>query len=401
MDWANRALNHARLLTSATPGRGSATRLEAQAAEYVRKHLAGIGLANLHVQPFTGSRSIWFFLALAFGVAIMGHIAFALLPVAIGRWPAWGVSTLLFGASFLFLFQKFTFRSPPFEDLLPSGPSQNVVAVIPPVGETHRKIVLVSHLDSHRAVIWFATDLLVSLYGLISPIVIFGSLAAPILYALLILTGLGVFGWLGVALAFLQFLAWFTGVTADLGVYSPGANDNAAAVGTVLALAERLQHAPLQNTEVTCLFTGCEESGCDGLRTFLREKGSDYRQALFVDFELVGIGERLIYLQAEGIIRRRRVAPAVERLVAGVPEQEISPWSWGRTAGFTETGAAWEYGFQGVCLMMLRAGSNLLPEWHRMSDTPDKLSRQALQKTHAYAWALMQTYDAQGLEATG
>lgn len=366
----------------------------------MRRHLSGIGLANLQVQPFTGSRSIWFFLALAFGVAIMGHLAFALLQTAIGRWPAWGVSALLFGGSFLFLFQKFTFRSPPFEELLPRGPSQNVVAVIPPSGEARRKIVLVSHLDSHRAVIWFATDLLVSLYGLLAPIVIFGTLAAPVLYALVILTGLGVFGWLGAAIAFLHFIAWFTGVTADLGVYSPGANDNAAAVGTVMALAERLQQDPLQNTEVTCLFTGCEETGCDGLRTFLKQQGASYRQALFVNFELVGIGDKLVYLQGEGLIRRRRLVPAVEHLVTGVPDHDISPWSWGRMGGFTETGAAWELGYQAVCLLMLRASSSLLPEWHRMSDTPDKLQRPALEKTHEYAWALLQRYDRQGLEAS-
>jgi hypothetical protein len=33
----------------------------------------------------------------------------------------------------------------------------------------------------------------------------------------------------------------------------------------------------------------------------IREHGSELREALFIDFEMVGIGECLRYIQAEGI----------------------------------------------------------------------------------------------------
>jgi hypothetical protein len=396
--WANRALNHARLLAALSPGRGSATRAEAQAAEYVRKHLAGLGYHHLHTQPFTGSRSIWFFLALVFGLAVMGHLAFALLQPAVGRWPAWVVSAVVFGFSFYLLWRKFTFRSHPFEEYLPRGPSQNVILVAPPTGEVRQQVVVIAHLDSHRAVIWFASDFLVSLYGLLAPIVLWGILAAPLLYALGIFTNLVVFGWLGFGLAVLQFFAWFTGVTADLGVYSPGANDNASSVGVALSLAERLQESPLPATEVWFVFSGCEETGCDGMRAFLDEYGSHLQDALFLDLELVGIGERLVYLQSEGVIRRRRIDRDLEARLTRLDGHSLQPLNWTTSAAFTEMGLVWERGLQGICLMVLRSGSNLLPEWHRMTDTPDHLSPAALEMAHAFAWDLLAAWSRSPVE---
>ncbi len=395
-DWANRALNHARLLTALSPGRGSATRSEAQAAEYVRKHLAGLGFHNLHTQPFTGSRSIWFFLALVFGLAVAGHLAFALLQPAVGRWPAWGISTLVFAFSFFLAWRKFTFRSHPFQEYLPRGPSQNVILVVPPSGEVHRRVVISAHLDSHRAVIWFATNFLVTLYGFLAPIVLWGTLAAPLFYALSILTGLQVFGWLGFGLAVLQFFAWFTGVTADLGVYSPGANDNASSVGVALSLAERMQETPLADVEVWFVFSGCEETGCDGMRVFVDEYGSQLKDALFINLELVGIGERLVYLQSEGIFRRRRIDRSLETQLTGLAGHDIQPVSWTANAAFTEMGVVWERGLRGACLMVLRKSSSLLPEWHRMTDTPDQLSPAALELAHNYAWDLLTSIEIPG-----
>lgn len=392
-NWANRALNHARLITSASPGRGSATRLEAQAADYVRHHLSSLGIRDLHTQPFTGSRSLWFFLSLVFGLAVMGHLGFVLLQPALGQWGAWAISLVVFAVSFWLLWRKFSFRSYPFEESLPNGPSQNVVAVLPPEGETRQQVVLMAHLDTHRAVIWFANDFLVNLYSFLAPLVIYGILAAPLIYALSIVTGLSVFGWLGAALAFLQFLAWFTGVTADLGVYSPGANDNAAALGTVLTLAERLQGAPLQHTEVTVLLTGCEETGCDGLRAFLAESGNHYVQALFLNFEMVGVGDRLVYLDREGVIGRRKIPGDTARLLENIEEPAVQPARLGVSSTYTETGLLWGRGYRSACLMVQRSDNPLPAYWHRMTDTPDNLSLEALQLTQDYAWRLLQEID--------
>jgi hypothetical protein len=388
-----RALEHARVL--ARRGRGSTTQAEAEAADYVQGKLAQLGVEDIRRQPFRGLRSLWLFLSLAFGLALVGHAAMWMLGDVLGKWEALTVSLIAFGMSGYLLWRKFTFRSYPLQETLPYGESQNVLAVIPPQGEVQQRAILVGHLDSHRAVVWYANDWLVRVYTLISPLVVWGVLAAPLLYALRVMTDLPIFGWLGVALGGLHFLGWFTGVTADLGPYSPGANDNAAAVGIVLALAEQLKKAPLAHTEVHLAFTGCEETGCDGMLHLLHTQGEILKDALFIDLELPGIGERLVYLPAEGVVRRKRIPAEVEVLVRLAGEAfDLRPAS-GSTAGyFTEAGAAWEHGFKAICLVTLPEGSNLLPEWHRLTDRPERLQPEAMGRMGELVWALLSMIDA-------
>ncbi len=385
--WGRRALQHARILTEATPGRGSATRLETQAAIYVHTQLKQMGY-EVRQQPFIGLRSVWFFLAMVFGFASLGHIGGPFLAYALGPWSAWGVRAALFGFAFYLMWRKFTFRSFPLRASLPQGPSQNLIAVAPASGEVRRRVVVNAHLDSHRAVIWFASDWLTRLYLFLSPVIVYGLLAAPLCYALALLTDLSIFTGLGAALGALHFLAWFTGVTADLGRYSPGANDNASSLGVLLTLAERLRSEPLPDTEVWLLATGCEESGCDGMRAFLRDNGEALAGAFFLNLEVCGIGEEIAYLAAEGVVRRRRIAPQT----AAILEQSgARPVSLAQTGFFTETGAVWEHGHQGACLLTLPAGSDLIPEWHRMSDTAEKLQPAALQRMHEFVWQFLRS----------
>lgn len=394
--WAQRALAHAHRITNAAPGRGSATRAEAQAADYVQAQLESLGIGAVERQPFEGLKSIWFFLALVFGLALMGHLAYWLLSPGLGSWIAWLVSAALFGYACWLMWRKFTYQSYPHGESLPRGASQNLLASLPPSGAETRQVVLVGHLDSHRAVIWFAADVLVTIYALVSPLLVYGLLAAPLFYLAGMISGLAVFGWLGAALALLHFLGWFTGVTADLGPFSPGANDNAAAVGSLLAVAERLHQQPLQNTRVWLAFTGCEETGCEGMRQLLDKYADTWREALFIDLELVGIGERLAYLQSEGVVRKRRIDAQTEQLVQqAAGAMGIQALNGAGVGVFTETGAVWERGLRGVTLLCLRKDSQLLPEWHRLSDTAERLEPAALEQTHQLVWALLAKLDSE------
>jgi hypothetical protein len=394
LDWGRKALSHAAILTQASSGRGSATAAEAKAAQYVQQQLADLGIQDVHLQAFQGLRSIWLFLSLAFGMALVGHAAFWLLRRPLGAPAALAVSWAAFTACAALLWRKFTFRSFPLSDGLPHGPSQNVVARIDPTGSPAGEVVLVGHLDSHRAVWWFAHDWLAQAYAILTPVALWGVLLAPILYLLASLTALQIFAWLGLGFGSLHFLAWFTGMTADLGGYSPGANDNASAVGTLLALAERLQSRPLGGIRVWLAFTGCEESGCDGMLQFLQEYSHPLRNALFLDFELVGIGERLVYIQREGLARGRHISSRVEQLLqAAGASFDLQPIDAAHSGAFTEMGTVWEYGFEGACLMALRSHSGLLPEWHRLTDTAERLQPETLQRVQALAWEILQTFD--------
>jgi hypothetical protein len=397
LTWGQRALEHVQSILGLAPGgRGSATPAEARAADYVRGQLTGLGIAEPRTQPFHGLRSIWLFLATAYGFALIGHAAFWVLRYPFGDIPALSVSILAFAFGGYMLVRKTTFHEYPLRQSLPHGPSQNVIAVLPAVGGTHRKVVLTAHLDSHRAVWLFATDPLLLFYFVSSPLGPYGFIFTPLLYTLSVLARLPFLAWIGLIPLIPHFIGWFTGVTADLGPYSPGANDNASSVGTVLSLAERLRQSPLQHTEVWLVFTGCEETGCEGMAAFLKEHANALRDALFINLEQVGIGERMVYLRSEGVLLPRRIRPRVEQLIAEVAPELESPVQPVQAAGlgaFTETGVAWEHGLEGVCFMTMRKKTRWPPEWHRLTDRADRLQPEALERAHHLVWKLLQRID--------
>jgi Zn-dependent M28 family amino/carboxypeptidase len=78
---------------------------------------------------------------------------------------------------------------------------------------------------------------------------------------------------------------------------SPGANDNAAAVGVLFSLMERLASAPPRGLRVRLLFTACEELDYLGAREYVRAVGvAGVVGAL--SLELCGIGDSLVVWDA-------------------------------------------------------------------------------------------------------
>ncbi len=78
---------------------------------------------------------------------------------------------------------------------------------------------------------------------------------------------------------------------------SPGANDNAAAVGILLSLLERLAAAPPPTPRLRFLFTAAEERGYLGARHYARE--TDVGQlAGVLSLELCGIGDSVVIWDA-------------------------------------------------------------------------------------------------------
>ncbi len=391
-DFAQHALTQAQVV--GRNGRGSGTAAEKAAAEYVKDQLNALGIQDVRVQPFSGERSLWLFVALVFGLALVGHAAYWLLRMPLGKLPAVIIACLAFAFSGYLTWCKFTNTPYPLRNALPHAPSQNVIAIIPPAHSATRKLVLVAHLDSHRAVFWFATDFLVRVFTPIAIACMFGIYLAIPVYLLAALTGWAVFAWLGLVLAFLHFIGWFTGVTADLGQYSPGANDNASAVGTVLGLAERIKAQPLMNTEIWLAFTGCEETSGDGILAFIAECGAGLKQALFLDFEMVGIGDTVSYLRQEGNIRPLTISPDTEAFITEAGRPYGLKIGEGPLVGAaTECSILWKYGFKAACFLAHRTGSTMLPEWHRLTDTPDRLELGSLERVHQLAWSILQRFD--------
>jgi hypothetical protein len=78
---------------------------------------------------------------------------------------------------------------------------------------------------------------------------------------------------------------------------SPGANDNAAAVGILLALLERVGAAVPPGLRVRCLFTACEELDYLGAREYVRDVGVAGIAGV-LSLELCGIGDSLVVWDA-------------------------------------------------------------------------------------------------------
>jgi hypothetical protein len=95
---------------------------------------------------------------------------------------------------------------------------------------------------------------------------------------------------------------------------SPGANDNAAAVGILLHLTGRLARTPPARLRVRLLFPAAEELGYLGARAYVKETATAGIIGV-LSLELCGIGDSLVIWDAEEETSfLRRVGDALERL---------------------------------------------------------------------------------------
>jgi Zn-dependent M28 family amino/carboxypeptidase len=95
---------------------------------------------------------------------------------------------------------------------------------------------------------------------------------------------------------------------------SPGANDNAAAVGILFSLLEGLEAAAPRGVRVRLLFTACEELDYLGAREYVRAVGASGVVGV-LSLELCGIGESLVvWDSAEESAFTRAIRGALESL---------------------------------------------------------------------------------------
>jgi Peptidase family M28 len=94
---------------------------------------------------------------------------------------------------------------------------------------------------------------------------------------------------------------------------SPGANDNAAAVGILLHLLERLAAAPPSGTRVRLLFTAAEELGYLGARAYVRDVPTAGIAGV-LSLELCGIGDSLAVWDAA------EPTPFLQRVTGGLED---------------------------------------------------------------------------------
>ena len=389
--WAVRAMEHVRALVDEIGPRPSTSKAERAAAEYVYAVMdeRGLDLDYVRQELFPGLPSTYRPLRLCLVMALVSLGVYPLLlptsgvlAAALGAWAAYSAYSLL------------TLKDWPLYRLMGKRTSQNTIGIVPPRGVVRRTVVLLAHADSHRAALIYSSDRWVSVFSLIVGATFLALVVNPVAFLLGAATQSLVPCAVAVVGGLFQLFTLLLVIQADLAPYSPGANDDASGVGVALALAERLKREPLRHTAVWVAITGCEETWDGGVRAMIDAHRPVLADALWVEFDGVGVGADTVWLTGEGMLKFDRAHPeamaAAEAAAARAPD--LNARGEPGTLAYTQMGPVHKAGMRGVGINQ-RAGAEGMAHWHRLSDTTANIELPALEKAFRFGWALLQVWD--------
>jgi hypothetical protein len=376
--------------------RGSASEGEQEAARWVASRFQEIGLEP-ELETFQFYPEYWN----VWGAHMLG---------ALGAWLLLGRGgrrrRLLGAAATSFLAASFwgdaAARFHWLRRLFPARPSTNVLARLPNP-QARRLLVVSAHVDAAHSGLVFHPALQAwrsRRYGdgEMPPMLILP------LWALYSLAGASALRAIGLPRSLAKMVALpgtvlsvaTTGFLADIrrNPVVPGANDDASAVGTVLALAQELAASPPKNLEVWFVVTGCEEGILGGMYAFLERHHADLedRRPFVLNLEMLGSGKP-VYTEAEGLVTRFRFDPEATSLAAEVGrEPEFEGVEATASPVTTDALVAHHHGFPAITVMSLAEGGRS-PHYHQPSDTPETIDGASLERCYRYLRRIIQRLD--------
>jgi hypothetical protein len=384
---AERLMAHMRALCSEIGPRPACSPQERQAADYVRRTLADLGYADVRIQRFRSSRS---YVEQAIPAVAGLALATPLAGLAGRRGRLIGGLLALAGA--LTLRNLLVARPPLYQPLIARGEGQNVFAVVPPHGEVKRRLYLIGHLDTNRQRFMFPP----SPPGLLKPFLTVSLLLGLVSGAHLLSPArrrrLPLWQWAASLVAWASLAAMAADESQP---FVDGANDNASAVSVLLGVAEALRAHSLAHTEVTLLFTGSEEPNSVGMHAFLDSVAPPRHNTYFIDLEMVG-SVNICYVTRHGISKLTEYAPHPDLLAAAraaAPKHPNLGIAGKDMLMLEEVAALTHRGYKALCI----AGYNqegFLPNWHRLSDTLERIEPGTLLRAAQFTWAVMHEVDA-------
>ena len=380
-------LQHVRALAVEIGPRGPTREGERRGSEYARAQFEKSGLQPV-MESFRSARSIFHPHLLA---SLVMLLAFAVFPLG-GRWTA-ALAAFLTLLSLVSELQELGFQNNLFRLLVPKGKSQNVHAVIPPAGEHKRDLVLVGHVDSQRTPLIFRSPKWVKAYDRFTMIAFAGFIYQAVLYTLA-----AVFAWewawlASIPSALCAVVLAAICIEAEATPFTAGANDNASAVGMVLTLAGELARKPLSNTRVFAVVTGCEEVQHYGMIDFYRRHRAEMKDPRAVVFEMLGCAGPA-WTTREGIIVPFLTDPVMLKIAEDLRDAhpEWKAYSAKISGGNTELADAVRVKVPAITLFGLKPDGEA-PYWHQRGDTFDKLDPDVMERTWAFARALVEAID--------
>ncbi len=155
------------------------------------------------------------------------------------------------------------------------------------------------------------------------------------------------------------------------GATVPGASDNATGVAAVLELVRRFAADPPPGTEVIAVLPGAEEAGMGGMAAWLATQRLDPATTLVLGLDTLGAGEPMV-CSAEGPLWRVRYREQDLALAdAGARRAGLEPPRRFRIGGWTDPVLARLAGLPAISMLSLRGNS--FNDYHRLTDTPDRV----------------------------
>lgn len=381
-----RLMEHMRAICKGIGARPACSEQELRAAQYVQIALRSVGVEQIEVQPFrshtsSGAQAIPVLATAAAGslVAQRGRLG-KLLGAGLTLWAGSALRDVM------------NAKPPFFQPVIATGKSQNVIAVIPPTDEVRQRVTLVGHLDTNKQRFTLPPDMpeLLKPYTSLGILMLFWHSLVLLRRVLKRKPRIGLWDLLVFGTTVGSLLLQ---IRDEQEPYIEGANDNATAISVLLGLAETLQAQPLKHTEVTLLFTGCEEVGSIGMLHYLEKYQPPRFNHYFIDYEMVGTGN-ICYVTEHGVSYFSEYTPDLELLEIAHCAAEKQPNVAARAMLIVEEVATLRrLGYKALCI----AGYNQegrLPNWHRMTDRLENIQPGTLSRAAHFGWQMLQEIDA-------
>lgn len=281
--------------------RGSATKNERRASEYISHKLNNMGY-NVEVQHFRTTRDNLYMIPLQFGTLLFILGIASLVYDKYLNIAEFVLSLLAIGMLLLEVSGK------PIEtSLMPRHSSQNVFTGFNKICK--KKVIVSAHYDTQKGSIMFHPKIVDKLKIIFYISYIgFGFIPAGILLKLL---GFDIVAYIveyvGLAITFATIT--FMAVCEITGKYTQGANDNGTGTALALALAEYYitnKNEFPNDVDVVFLLTGSEETGERGMKNFIKKYLKELpKDTQFIVLDNLGSG-KITYLEGEGMILYRK-----------------------------------------------------------------------------------------------
>ena len=177
---------------------------------------------------------------------------------------------------------------------------------------------------------------------------------------------------------------------------APGAADNGAGVATALRLAERHGGA-LEHFDLWVLLTGAEETMALGMREWLGRHRAELSadRTVFLNIDKVGTGT-VRYATKEGLVLGARNDPGLIDLCEEIAAEDEKEGRFGARSVVARAPSdalvARARGYRTITISCLGA-LDYDPNQHQPTDTPDRVDRQALDRTFEFSSILVELID--------